>query len=300
MDLITGLPKSPEGYDSIYTFVDRLSKCVHLAPTYQSIDAKGAAELYIQNIFRLHGMSKSIICDRDPRFTAAFFKEVFGQLGTQLKFSTSNHPETDGQTERMNRVVGDMLRCFANHRQNNWSSLLAMCEFAINDMVQGSTNETPFLINFGQHPRSPADFVLPAVGGGDESHEWLAVRKEAIESARDEMVAAQARQSRYADQDRRDVSFKVGDLVMVHRDFLITPAARDQTCVKLRPRWFGPYKVVAAVSSTAYKLQLPTDCRAHPVFHVSALKHHFKTTNFLIELQILLLLLLTRRVTNAT
>ena len=279
MDFIVGLPTSVDGYDAIYTFVDRLSKYVHLVPTTQTVDAKGSAELYVQNVFRLHGLSKSIVSDRDPRFTATFFQEIFNLLGTQLKFSTSNHPETDGQTERMNRIVGDVLRCFVNHRQNNWSTLLPLCEFAINDMVQGSTNETPFFINLGYHPRSPSDFLTPNIGStstGEDSRLWLSSRQEAISAARDSMIAAQARQSRYADQSRVDTTFSVGDYVMVHRDFICTSVARDQPCIKLRPKWFGPYKISSIPSSTTVKLKLPADCRFHPVFHVSALKRYHK------------------------
>ena len=119
MDFIMGLPKSPEGHDAIYTFVDRLTKCVHLVPTTVPIDAEGSANLYIQHVFRLHGLSSSIVCDRDPRFTAQFFQEVFRLLGTKLSFSTAKHPQTDGQTERMNRLIADILRCFVNHKQDN-------------------------------------------------------------------------------------------------------------------------------------------------------------------------------------
>ena len=144
MDFIVGLPLTSRGFDAIYTFVDWLTKCVHLVPTNSKIDAKGSAQLYIQNVFRLHGLSSTIVSDRDPGFTAAFFKEVFSQLGTQLAFSTANHPQTDGFTERVNRQVGDVLRAFVNLRQDNWDSLLPLCEFAINSSQQSSVANTPF------------------------------------------------------------------------------------------------------------------------------------------------------------
>ena len=126
MNFNVGLLFTPRGNDAIYTFVDRLTKCVHLVPTTVKIDAKASADLYIQNVFRLHGLSTTIVCDRDPRFTAAFFKEVFGKLGTQLCLSTANHPQPDGQTERMNRVVEDILRAFVNYKQDNWDQLLPL------------------------------------------------------------------------------------------------------------------------------------------------------------------------------
>ena len=122
-----------------------------MIPTTSTIDAEGAACLYVNNVFTLHGLSKSIVSDRDPRFTSAFFKEVFAILGVKLRMSTANHPQTDGQTEHMNRVVENTLRAFANHRQTNWDELLPLCQFAINNSFQTSTGESPFFLNSGQH-----------------------------------------------------------------------------------------------------------------------------------------------------
>ena len=117
MDLIVGLPLTEKGHDAIFTFVDRLTKYTHLIPTKSTITAEGAARVYIDHVFSVHGLSKTIVSDRDPRFTAAFFKELFSILGSQLKMSTANHPQTDGMTERMNRVVEDTLRTYVNHKQ---------------------------------------------------------------------------------------------------------------------------------------------------------------------------------------
>ena len=210
-----GLPQTPNGYNAIYTFVDRLTKAVHLVATVSSIDAKGSASLYIQNVFRLHALSDSIVCDRDPRFTASFFQEVFDQLGTKLALSTAN-PQTDGSTERMNRLVEDILRAFVNHRQDNWDTLLPLCEFAINSSQQASTGNTPFFLSYGLHPRAPVDLV--ARGGiQSTSVDWLQAQQEAIKVAQDAMVAAQAIQAFYADQGRAPASLVLGDQVMVFR-----------------------------------------------------------------------------------
>ena len=98
MDFIMGLPTSANGNNAIPTFVDRLTKYAHFVPAVNIITAAGTADLYIRNVYRLHGLSKTIVCDRDPRFTADFFKEIFGRLRVELKFSTAQHPQTDGQT----------------------------------------------------------------------------------------------------------------------------------------------------------------------------------------------------------
>ena len=230
MDFITGLPRTAAGHDAIYTFVDRLTKCVHLVPTTTSIDAKGSAELYIANVFRLHGLSSSIVSDRDPRFTAAFFREVFQLLGTKLCFSTANHPQTDGLTERVNRLVEDILRAFINHKHDNWDKLLPLCEFSINSAHHSSTSHTPFYLNFGFHPRAPADLLGDRMGVGHS--DWVKEQQDALRVAKDAIVAAQARQALYADNTRAPSTIKVRDRVLVYRDFLITPEARNQPTPK--------------------------------------------------------------------
>ena len=277
MDFIVGLPRTSNGHDAIYTFVDRLTKCVHLIPTSATIDAKGSADLYLQHIFRLHGLSSSIVCDRDPRFTAAFFQELFEKLGTKLSFSTANHPQSDGLTERVNRVVEDILRAFVNHKQDNWDRLLPFVEFAINSSQQSSTGNTPFFLNYGLDPKAPPNFLLPNNPKSNSSG-WLKARTDAIQIAQDALVAAQARQTFYADRSRTPTDLEVGEKVMVFRDFLQTPEARNQPSFKLRPKWFGPFRISKKVGANAFQLELPHTLRCHPVFNVSALRRYEENT----------------------
>ena len=249
MDFVMGLPRTPRGHDAIYTFVDRLTKCVHLVPTVSTVDAEASVDLYIQNVFRLHGLSSSIVCDRDPRFTSAFFQDLFKKLGTKLSFSTANHAQTDGQSERVNRIIGDVLRAFTNHKQDDWDLLVPFCEFSINNSEQSSTCETPFFLNYGLHPRAPADFLSPSSGG--TSHDWLQAQAESLRMAQDTIVAAQARQAFYADQKKTPEDLSVGDLVMVHREFLLTPEARSRPSHKLQLKWYGLFKVLQRVPGSA-------------------------------------------------
>ena len=144
MKFIMGLPTTANGDNAILTFVDRLTKYAHFVPTVNTFTAAGFADLYIRNVYRLHGLSKTIVCGKDWRFTADFFKEIFGRLRVELKFSTAQHPQTDGQTERTHRTIGQILRCMVNHRQNNWEDILPLCEFAYNDMTNRSTQSAPF------------------------------------------------------------------------------------------------------------------------------------------------------------
>uniref|UniRef100_A0AAV1V506 Integrase catalytic domain-containing protein n=2 Tax=Peronospora matthiolae TaxID=2874970 RepID=A0AAV1V506_9STRA len=125
---------------------------VHLVAVPETITASGCACVFIDTIFQLHGLPRELVSDRDPRFTADFWRSVFKSLGTRLKISTSDHPESDGQTERANRVLKEILRGYV-HSFKSWSEFLPMVEFAINNSVHASTTHTPFYVNGLRHPR---------------------------------------------------------------------------------------------------------------------------------------------------
>ncbi|KAE9226727.1 hypothetical protein PF005_g5022 [Phytophthora fragariae] len=155
MDFIFGLPRDAEGRTGVLVFVDRFSKMVHLAPVAAEVTADESAELFLDLVFRHHGLPESIVSDRDLRFTSAFWTRLFALLGTRLLMSTAAHPETDGQTERVNRVLEDVLRSYATSFAS-WSSFLPMAEFALNNSTHASTGLTPFFVNNARHPRVPA------------------------------------------------------------------------------------------------------------------------------------------------
>ncbi|KAE9178187.1 hypothetical protein PF005_g24183 [Phytophthora fragariae] len=150
-----GLPRDAEGRTDVLVFVDRFSKMVHLAPVAADVTADESAELFLDLVFRHHGLPESIVSDRDPRFTSAFWTRLFALLGTRLLMSTAAHPETDGQTERVNRVLEDILRSYATSF-DSWSSFLPMAEFALNNSTHASTGLTPFFVNNARRPRVPA------------------------------------------------------------------------------------------------------------------------------------------------
>ena len=176
MDFVFGYPRDTRGNTGVLVFVDRLSKMVHLVPVRKSITATQCAQLFVEHVFRLHGMPRSIVSDRDPRFTATFWVELFKLLGSALHMSTADHPESDGQTERVNRVVEDILRSFCAEHPRRWSALLPMAEFAINNAVHASHGATPFYVNGLRHPRVPALFGTPVPtlsGGGSCAHDGV-------------------------------------------------------------------------------------------------------------------------------
>ncbi|KAE8894474.1 hypothetical protein PF005_g19221 [Phytophthora fragariae] len=155
MNFIFGLPRDAEGRTGVLIFVDRFSKMVHLAPVAAEVTADESAELFLDLVFRHHGLPESIVWDRDPRFTSAFWTRLFALLGTRLLMSTAAHPKTDGQTERVNRILEDVLRSYATSFAS-WSSFLPMAEFALNNSTHASTGLTPFFVNNARHPRVPA------------------------------------------------------------------------------------------------------------------------------------------------
>ena len=274
MDLITHLPVSPDtGHDSVVVFVDRLSKMTHFVPTHHTVDAPGLAELYIQHVFRLHGVSRRVVSDRDSKFTSDFWRHVFKRLGTKLHMSSGYHPQTDGQTERMNRTLEEMLRsfCGAESMQDRWEHYLPVAEFQYNNGTQASTGYTPFFLNTGQHPHTPAsltagaDAVTMQVPAADS---WLQAMEEALQAARAAVERAQANHAQYYNSRRRAVEYKVGDWVYVAVQGL--PKRRRGSKVAHRRR--GPYMIKKRIGPVAYLLDLPVTWNVHPVFHVSVLE----------------------------
>ncbi|KAJ9515045.1 hypothetical protein QJQ45_012570 [Haematococcus lacustris] len=150
MDFITKLPSGSHGYDAICVFVDRLSKMVHFVPCCEDLKARRFAQLFIDHVYKLHGMPAELISDRGSLFTSVFWREVMRRCGSKPALSSSYHPQSDGQTERYNRVLEEMLRHYISPTQSDWPDYLALAEFAVNNSWQESIQSTPFLVNTAQ------------------------------------------------------------------------------------------------------------------------------------------------------
>jgi hypothetical protein len=192
--------------------------------------------------------------------------------------STAFHPQPDGNTERLNRVVEDMLRHYVRADQTDWDLWLPMVEFAINNSWHSSINNTPFFLNYGRHPRSPTEFMLLAAKRGREPDDKVPAVKamiqnmhEAVAEAKGCLQAAQQRQKAYADTKRRDVEFEVGDQVLLSTKNL---TLRMVGSSKLMPKYIGPFPVVKKVNPVAYELDLPACMKIHNVFHVYLLNEY--------------------------
>lgn len=137
----------------ILVVVDKLTKCVHFLPLRHPYTATKVAELFVDNIFKLHSMPEALVSDRDPVFTSHFRQSVFRATGTQLKLSTANHPETDGQIERVNQSIECYLRCFISSHPHHWVKWLSLCEHWYNTNWHASLGKSPFELLYGHQPR---------------------------------------------------------------------------------------------------------------------------------------------------
>src|SRR5512138_3711058 len=271
MDFITGLPKTQGGYDSIWVVVDRLTKVARFIPVKTTYGGNKLAELYFARIVSLHGIPKKIVSDRGSQFTSHFWKKLQEELGTRLNFSTAYHPQTDGQTERLNQILEDMLRACVLDFGRTWDKSLPYAEFSYNNSYQASIQMAPYEALYGRKCRTP--LLWDQVGESQVFGTDILREAEAkVRIIRDNLKVAQSRQKSYADNRRRDLEFAVDDFVYLR----VTPLRgvhRFQTKGKLAPRYVGPYRIIARRGEVAYQLELPASLgNVHDVFHVSQLK----------------------------
>ncbi|WVZ80963.1 hypothetical protein U9M48_028396 [Paspalum notatum var. saurae] len=248
MDFIVGLPRTQKGYNSIWVVVDRLTKVAHFIPVNTTYS--GA---------------------RGSQFTSRFWEQLHDSLDSKLRFSTAYHPQTDGQTERTNQILEDMLRACAIQYGTSWDKSLPYAEFSYNNTYQASLKKSPFEALYGRRCRTPLFW--------NQTGEKQVFGPDLIRNAEQQirmvcvnLRVAQSRQKSYANVRRRDLTFKVDDFVYLK----VSPMRgirRFNMKGKLAPRYIGPFKIVERKGEMAYKLELPSNLSGiHNVFHVSQLK----------------------------
>ncbi|KAG7674175.1 hypothetical protein KSW81_006007 [Nannochloris sp. 'desiccata'] len=267
LDLIGPLPTTLNGFDCIVTVVDKLSKMGHFIATTTTVDAPSLAKLMMSNIFRLHGFPKALISDRDARFTSEYWKQFIDALGIASHMSTAFHPETDGQTERMNRTIEEMLRSYVNDKHDNWDELLPYLELAYNNSRQASHKFTPYFLNHGTHPFVPGAALNPTSAAAVNPDTLAHTVATALTEAKQHLERARERQREYANKSRRHVEFKVGDRVYLSTENLKLPGPSR----KLQERRIGPFTISKVLSPVTYKLTLPNEMQIHATFHVKLL-----------------------------
>ena len=273
MDFVVGLPRTLRKFDAVWVIVDRLTKSAHFIPVVTTYTSERLAQIYIQEIVRLHGVPISIISDRGPQFTSHFWRAVQSELGTRVELSTAFHPQTDGQSERTIQILEDMLRACVIDFGGQWDRFLPLAEFAYNNSYQSSIEMAPFEALYGRRCRSPIGWFEPGEAklyGTDLVRDAL----EKVKLIQERLRTAQSRQKSYADQKARDISFMVGEKVLLK----VSPMKgimRFGKKGKLSPRFIGPFEVLKRVGEVAYELALPPSLSGvHPVFHVSMLRKY--------------------------
>jgi hypothetical protein len=201
MDFTVGLPRTAKGYDSIWVIVDRLTKIAHFLPVRAKYTVATYAALYISRILSLHGIPKTIVSDRGPQFVSKFWEELHKSLGTKLLHSSAYHPQTSGQTERVNQILEDMLRACVLDFSQKWDECLPLAVFSYNNSYQESIKMAPFEAFYGRRCRTPLNWSEP--------DERCFFRPDMVKEAEDKvqkiihnMKKAQTRQKSYADKRR--------------------------------------------------------------------------------------------------
>jgi transposase InsO family protein len=212
MDFIVGLARTQSGYDSISVIVDRLTKVAHFIPVKTTYSGMQLVELYMSKIVCLHGVPKKFVSDTGTQFTSKFWERLHETMDTQLRFSSAYHPQTDGQTERVNQILEDMLRACALQYERSWDKSLSYAEFSYNNNYQESLKMAPFEMLYGRRCRTPLFWSE----SGEQKVFGPNILEEAekqVSMVRENLRVAQSRQKSYVDHRRRELSFEVGDFV---------------------------------------------------------------------------------------
>jgi hypothetical protein len=257
------------GFDQVQVHVDHLSGKVHAVPTRSTDTAADAARIILEMALRSgDGVPDVLVVDHDPKFTSALFREFTRRLGSSLLVGSAYHKNTNARAERVNGVLGDTLRAFANGRKDDWDVWLPYAVFAINNAASTLGGDlTLFFIDRGQHPRMPLS--LPDLRSAAEAPAAYAARMKALEQEVLALLhAAQQERKAALDRGRVDTVFQVGDQVLLRTKELLDAAEIG----KLRPRWEGPFRVAALAGPNTYTLALPRRFRCSPTVNVERLK----------------------------
>lgn len=260
IDFVGPLPESKmlNGvFDMILVAIDHLTAMVHLAPTKQTYHARDIAEVMFNLVYKLHRMPTQIVSDRDSLFTSIFWKCLHELTGTELRMSTSFHPQTDGITERANRTITQMLRQCVAPNQRDWAIKLPTIEFAINSASSTTRHSPPFQLVYGMMPMSMiwnTKCKYPGI------RVFAQRMKDSTMAAHDTIIAARVKSTSLSNRKRKEAPFVKGDLVYLSMENISLPKGRAR---KLAPKFIGPFKILDDYKNNVFLLDLPAELKQH-------------------------------------
>ena len=268
IDFLCGLPNS-KGFTTLMVVVDRFSKMIHLIPFKDVPNAQQTAKAFMKYIYKYHGFPSDIYTDRGSQFTSDLWNQFIKLFNVRLNIATTDHHETVGQVERCNAFIEQYLRLFSRaYFHDDWVDWIDLAEFAYNNSINESTNETPFFINYGFHPAMDEYFLLPQV---NTNSKFIRNVRETFNHIKEVLLRSKELYKNVADKKRMEPpTFKEGDKVWIQAP----PTLNIEDCSKLAPCKYGPYKIISVLENNNYKLDIRRSPfpKHHPVFHVSELE----------------------------
>lgn len=268
IDFMTGLPMTKKNFDMIMVVVDRFSKRCHLIACEKSLKGIEVIDLLFRFVFAYHGFPRVIVSDRDARFTSQDYQEALQRVGIKHNMSSSNHPQTDGQTERCIQVINRLLRTYTIKTPLDWDLWLPLLEFTYNNNYNTAIRNKPFEIDLGYTPNPPMPTIQSQGSYQNMKTEELKQHLHDMELTTQEILQEnQINTETSKNKGRRELLLAVGEFVWIHKDAYFNTLPHR----KLLPMYTGPFEIITKVNDNAYELKMPDNCK-HPVVNIQWLK----------------------------
>ena len=278
MDEGGGLPLKARGMSKIWVFVDKLTKRLITVPLPEGNNAEDLTHVFLDRVVQHHGLPRKLVSDRDPRLASVVFQTMLRLWNVRSNMSTANHPQTDGQLESAVGTIVQMLRAFVGYNGVDWDLFLPAVTFAYNDSVHPATGFTPFELDSGGHPSTPASMLARELGvevslaaREQTASQFVAKVNANIQRARIRLDLARVQYEKNMSKLLRPADFEIGDLVYLN---WAGAGKVGEPMGKLRPQWLGPFRIIDKRYNNAFRLELPRHMRIHNVVNARFLKRH--------------------------